>query len=140
MGFALQGKKDTMKDNCKKLNLRLEKAVSTQAPWPMPDASFRKYLLVDKVAASVMPLYSNVWREFEHNHFKMQQKYVKCVFLCALVHKMLGSFHPLSWRQACEVQRCLKLVIVNFVALLSGHQLANLGGTTSETFQSYRIC
>jgi hypothetical protein len=81
MGFALQGKKDTMKDNCKKLNLRLEKAVSTQAPWPMPDASFRKYLLVDKVAASVMPLYSNVWREFEHNHFKMQQKYVKCVFL-----------------------------------------------------------
>jgi hypothetical protein len=77
-GFVVQAKKDTIKDNCKKLSSRLEKAVATQAPWAMPDAGLRAYLLEDKVAGSVLPLYSEFWREFDHG-LKNLHKYVKCV-------------------------------------------------------------
>lgn len=68
-----------MKDDCKKLNARLERILTTQAPWAMPDEGLRRQLLSDLVAGSVVPLYTEFWRDFEGQAvFKTPAKYLKC--------------------------------------------------------------
>jgi hypothetical protein len=112
----LQAKKDTLKENCKKLSSRLEKAVAAQAMWAMPDAGFRAYLLERKVAGSVLPLYSEFWREFDYG-LKNLHKYVKCV-ICLRVSEATCECtfqdYPLpSWLEAA----CIKFLKPDLLSL-----------------------
>ena len=88
----MQVRKEPAKESMKKMNARIERTLSTQAPWAIPDATFRTSVTQD-IAEAVIPAYTDFWEKLsELNLFKTPAKYFKCApssYRCLFLSKSL---------------------------------------------------
>jgi Exo70 exocyst complex subunit len=86
-GFdMLQAKKESVKEHCKRINAKLERVVSMQAEWSVPDKAMKADIL-DQIGSDVLIPYNNFWTAYSElsllqnpqKHFK----YASCCSLCA---------------------------------------------------------
>jgi hypothetical protein len=75
----LQTKKDAMKEHCRRINARLEKNVTTQAEWAVPDPGLKEELVQQIMNEIVVP-YNQFWNANTGlNLLQNPQKHFKCV-------------------------------------------------------------
>ena len=110
----MQAKKDNVKENCKRLNTRIEKVLAAQAPWAMPNDDLRQALM-GMIQQSVLSKYRDFWQSFEQlSLLKTPQKYFKCAPPAML--RSLRSCAAMS-RLRCRCVSICNLLAVTHVCL-----------------------
>lgn len=78
----LQAKKESVKEHCKRINARLERSISLQAEWTVPDTAL-KADVVDQIVSDVLIPYNNFWTAFsELQLLQNPQKHFKYDSCC----------------------------------------------------------
>jgi hypothetical protein len=80
---VLQAKKESVKEHCKRINARLERVVSMQAEWSVPDAAMKADIL-DQIVSDVLIPYNTFWTAFsELQLLQNPQKHFKYASCCS---------------------------------------------------------
>ena len=99
---VLQAKKESVKEHCKRINAKLERSISMQAEWAVPDAALKADMM-DQIVTDVLIPYNNFWTSFSElqllqnpqKHFKYDSLLpchasIGLVQVCCMEHSLCG--------------------------------------------------
>ena len=79
----MQGKKDAVKEVLKRFNTRVEKILTAQAPWAMPNDVLRERVM-SSIKGSVLSRYRDFYSTAEAGNFTKTQKHLRRVAVSSL--------------------------------------------------------